>query len=233
VEVTTTTPGASSTAPGATAPPAVPTTTVPQSTTGTASSAGTTLTTPGTTTSLPPTTTTTKYCVAEGGMNQPLNIPTSKVTSDDSTVNQPIDINPNSTNPGVTFSNSQPSLTFPLDKSQEFTVLYLPNDRPNQPSNIQSFNVTVYTPNTDQPQTFQSTKPSASSTTTSTPSTGATSTTPSTTTAVVPLTPASPRVEFLPGTTFPAGSTIIITITGTTDGTNPKAVCHNFFSLNK
>jgi hypothetical protein len=209
---------------------AVPSTTVPLSTTGTSTGASST-----TTTTLSPTTTTMNYCVEENGMNQPLTI-TSDQVQFDSPPTQSTDINPTPTTPGLTFTTPNPRIRVTLTQPTTLTVIYLPVDRPNNPSNVNDFAVVLTYPNGTTSTPYTSTTPSASSqttTTTPTPSAGAASsgsTTPSPA-GVVPLSDVSPRVDLPPNFDVPQNTVVTIVITTTTDGSNPTGVCTNVFSL--
>jgi hypothetical protein len=203
---------------------AVPSTTVPLSTTGTSTGAPST-----TTTTLPPTTTTMNFCVEENGMNQPLTI-TSNQVQFDSPPTQSTDINPTPTTPGLTFTTPNPRISVTLTQPTTLTVIYLPVDRPNNPSNVQDFAVVLIYPNGTTSTPYTSTTPSTSAgttTTTPTPSAGApsaSSTTPSPT-AVVPLSDISPRVDLPPNFDVPFNTVVTIMITSTTNGLNPTGVC--------
>jgi hypothetical protein len=183
-----------------------------------------------TTTTLPPTTTTMNFCVEENGMNQPLTI-TSDQVQFDSPPTQSTDVNPTPTTPGLTFTTPNPRISVTLTQPTTLTVIYLPVDRPNNPSNVNDFAVVLTYPNGTTSSPYTSTTPSASSqTTTTTPIPTAASTTPSPT-AVVPLSDVSPRVDLPPNFDVPQNTVVTIVITTTTDGSNPTGVCKNLFSL--
>jgi hypothetical protein len=183
-----------------------------------------------TTTTLPPTTTTMNFCVEENGMNQPLTI-TSDQVQFDSPPTQSTDINPTPTTPGLTFTTPNPRISVTLNQPTTLTVIYLPVDRPNNPSNVNDFAVVLTYPNGTTSSPYTSTTPSASSqTTTTTPIPTAASTTPSPT-AVVLLSDVSPRVDLPPNFDVPQNTVVTIVITTTTDGSNPTGVCKNLFSL--
>jgi hypothetical protein len=222
VEITTTSASTGTTSPATTA---IPSTTVPLSTTGTTTGASST-----TTTTLSPTTTTMNYCVEENGMNQPLTI-TSDQVQFDSPPTQSTDINPTPTTPGLTFTTPNPRISVTLTQPTTLTVIYLPVDRPNNPSNVNDFAVVLTYPNGTTSSPYTSTTPSASSqTTTTTPIPTAASTTPSPA-GVVPLSNVSPRVDLPPNFDVPQNTVVTIVITTTTDGSNPTGVCTNVFSL--
>ena len=178
-----------------------------------------------TTTTLPPITTTMNYCTQQNGMNQPLTIQPGQVSFDSPSDQSPssTDINPTSTTTGFTFTTTlNPRINVTLDQPTTLTVIYLPNDRPNQPSNVKDFGVVFIYPDGSKSQPFTSTTVSTSSaiTSTTTPFAG---TTPGTTT-VVPPSDVSPRVDLPPNFDLPEKTTMMIIITSTTNGLNPTAV---------
>ncbi len=185
---------------------------------------------PTTTTTIAPTTTTMNYCVEEKGMNQPLTIPTDKVTSDqpfEQTTPSGGDINPTTTTPGLDFPSTKPTINVTLDQPAALTVIYVPTDRPNQPTNVDEFTVTFVYPNGTTSEPFSSTPSSI----TSTPSeTTSTLPTPS---GVVPPSSNSPQIDLPPNFEVPEGTKVVITITSTDDNKPPTGVCHPvfFFSL--
>lgn len=181
-----------------------------------------------TTTSLPPTTTTMNYCVDEKGMNQPLTIQPEQVTSNPSPdQTTPGDINPTGTTPGLDFPTPNPQINVKLDQPAKLTVVYVPVDRPEQPSNVETFTVVfIYSDGTTSPS-FDSKIPSPGATTTTTQSSGAsseTTTTPSTTGVFAPS-PVSPQVDLPKNFQVPQGTVVSITITSTSDQLNPRDVC--------
>jgi hypothetical protein len=173
------------------------------------------------------------YCTEELGMNQPLTIQPSQVTSNppsDQTTPSG-DINPTTTTtPGLNFSSPNPQINITLDQPASLTVIYLPVDRPNQPTNVDQFTVVFVYPNGTTSQEFTSEIPSAGSTTTTTPSTGApseTTTTPSPG-GIVPPSDVSPQVDLPPNFQVPNGTIVIINITSTIDSLNPTGVSVSF-----
>ena len=123
----------------------------------------------------------------------------------------------------------------PFSTPNTLTLIYLPVDRPNQPSNVQQFQVVFVYPNGTSSIPFTSTISSTSGTTTSTstttPSAGTAPpifTTPGTTT-IVPPSNASPQVDLPPNFHVPQNTTVVITITSTINGSNPTGVCEHFF----
>ncbi len=182
-----------------------------------------------TTPALPPTTTTMNYCAEEKGMNQPLTIRPDQVQSNptpDQTT-PPGDINPTSTTPGLDFSTMNPQINVTFDQPATLTVIYVPVDRPNEPSNVEEFTVVFVFPNGTILPSYNSNIPSPGATTT-TPATGVPSpatTTPTTPSAVVPPSPQSPQVDLPPNFQVPSGTIVIITITSTVDQTTPQNVC--------
>ena len=204
------------------------TTVVPSTTTPLSSTAMLTSTT---TTTLLSTTTTMNYCAQRNGMNQPLTIQPSQVTFDSPSDQSPssTDINPTSTTPGFTFTTPNPEIIVTLYQPTTLTVIYLPNDRPNQPSNVKDFAVVFTYPNGTTTTPFTSTTVSASTaqTSTTTPLAGTTSGT----TTVVPPSNASSQLNLPPNFDVPETTTITIRITSTTDELNPTGVCVDFLSL--
>jgi hypothetical protein len=170
------------------------------------------------------------YCIQELGMNQPLTIQPNQVTSSppsDQTT-PPGDINPATitTTPGLNFSSPNPQINITLDQPTSLTVIYLPVDRPNQPTNVDQFTVVFVYPNGTTSEEFTSEIPSTGSTTTTTPSTGvspATTTTPSPS-GIVPPSDVSPQVDLPPKFQVPNGTIVIINITSTIDSLNPTGV---------
>ena len=188
------------------------------STTGT-TTAGTS--TGSTTTVLSPTTTTMVSCTKQEGMNQPLPIGSEQVTFSPLPAQPlPADVNPTSSNPGVSFpSSNTPQINVTLDQPANLTVVYLPIDRTNQPSNVNAFTVTVVYPDNTPPQTFNSVIPAETELTTTTVATP--------TGGIFPPSSQSPQVD-LPGIfSVPQGTTLVITITSTNNGLYPTGVCAN------
>ena len=211
--------------------------TTPQSTTTTPF---TSIGTSSTTTTLPPTTTTMNYCTEVKGMNQPLTIQPGQMTSNPSpspspSSSQPSDINPTSTTPGLSFSKPTPQINITIVKETTITIIYIPTDRPNQPTNVKQFVIVFVFPNNtrtpDTPSTVPSTSATTTTTTTTTPATGASSTTTTTpsTSAIVPPSDRSPQVDLPANFRVPTGTIIIITIISTTDQQNPTGVCNMIF----
>ena len=186
-----------------------------------------------TTTTLPPTTTTMNYCTQQNGMNQPLTITPDQVTSNPPP--QPTTplsgINPTSTTPGLDFPTPSPQINVTLNQPATLTVVYLPVDRPNQPSNIQQFQVVFVYPNGSTSPTFTSTTASILSTTSTSTTTPSTIFTTSGTTTIVPPSNVSPQVDLPPNFQVPTNTIVVITITSTTNGTNPTGVCKHLLSL--
>ena len=171
------------------------------------------------------------YCAQQNGMNQPLTIQPSQITFDSPSNQSPssTDINPTSTTPGFTFTTPNPGINVTLDQPTTLTVVYLPNDRPNQPSNVQQFQVIFVYPNGSTSQPFTSTIASTSSSITST-TTPLAGTTPATTT-VVPPSDFSSKVDLPPNFDIPDKTIVMIMITSTTDQLNPTGVCVDLFTF--
>jgi hypothetical protein len=174
------------------------------------------------------------YCTEELGMNQPLTIQPNQVTSsppsDQTTPSGDINPTTTTTTPGLNFSSPNPQINITLDQPASITVIYLPVDRPNQPTNVDQFTVVFVYPNGTTSEEFTSEIPSTGSTTTTTPSTGA----PSATTAIptpsgiVPPSGVSPQVDLPPNFQVPNGTIVIVNITSTTDNLPATGVCIAF-----
>ena len=169
------------------------------------------------------------YCTQQNGMNQPLTIQPGQVTFDSPSNQSPssTDINPTSSTSGFTFTTPNPRINVTLDQPTTLTVIYLPNDRPNQPSNVKDFAVVFIYPDGTTTTPFTSTTASTGSavTSTTTPSTG---TTPGTTT-VVPPSDFSPQVNLPSNTDLPQNTIVLIMITSTTNQQNPTGVRFSLF----
>jgi hypothetical protein len=179
-----------------------------------------------TTATLPPTTTTANYCTQENGMDTPWPIKPNQITSNPLPVQTtpPGDINPTPNTPGLAYPLPTPQINVTVDQPATLTLIYIPTDRPNQPTNVEEFQVVfVYLNGTISPP-FTSQIPSAGKTTPP----GETTTTPSTTTAVLP-TDDSPQIKLPHEFELPNGTIIIITITSTTNNSNPTGV--SYYSL--
>ncbi len=173
------------------------------------------------------------YCTEENGMNQPLTIQPNQVAS-----NTPYeettpsgDINPTTSMPGLNFLSTIPLINITLDQPASLTLIYLPVDRPNQPTNVNEFAVVFAYPNGTISDEFTSQIPSTSGTTPTTPSTGApseTTTTPSIS-GVVPPSDLSPQVNLPSNFQVPSGTVLMIMITSTTDLASPRGVSKHFF----
>lgn len=183
-----------------------------------------------TTAALPPTTTTMNYCVEEKGMNQPLTIQPEQVKSNptpDQTT--PGDINPTGTKPGLDFTTPNPQINVTLDQPAKLTVVYVPVDRPEQPSNVKTFTVVFIFPDGTNSPSFTSKIPSPGATTTPSGASSDKTTTPSTTAVFAPS-PASPQVDLPRNFQVPQSTVVSITITSTSDRLNPQDVCTVCFS---
>jgi hypothetical protein len=164
------------------------------------------------------------YCVEEKGMNQPLTIPSDKVTSDqpfEQTTPTNGDINPTTTTPGLDFPSIKPTINVTLDQPAALTVIYVPTDRPNQPTNVDEFTVTFVYPNGTTSEPFLS-KPLSTTGATTTPS-------PQTPNGVVPPSASSPQVDLPPNFEVPEDTKLVITITSTDDNKPPTGVCSSLF----
>jgi hypothetical protein len=169
------------------------------------------------------------YCTEEKGMNQPLTIQPNQVNSNPSPSpsTPPGNINPTPTpTPGLNFPTMNPQINVTLDQPTTLTVVYLPSDRPNKPSNVNEFTIIFVYPNGTTSSSFDSVIPSTGQSTTTTPAgVPAQSTTTPSPTGVVPPSNVSPQVDLPPNFQVPQGTTIVITITSTTDYQNPHDVC--------
>ena len=107
------------------------------------------------------------YCTEEKGMNQPLTIQPNQVTSNQpfNQTTPPGDINPTTTTPGLNFPSTNPLINITLDQPAALTVIYVPTDRPNQPTNVKQFVVVFVYPNGTTSEAFLSQIPSTSGTT--------------------------------------------------------------------
>jgi hypothetical protein len=180
------------------------------------------------------------FCTEEKGMNQPLTITPDQIQSNPSPTptTPPGDINPTPGTPGLNYPSPNPQINVTLNQPATLTVIYLPVDKPNQPSNVQTFQVVFVYPNGTTSQPYTSIIPSTSTTTATTTTTSslsagipsATSTPPSPT-AIVPPSGLSPQVDLPPNFQVPSNTTVVITITSTTNGSNPTGVCKIFISL--
>ena len=116
------------------------------------------------------------YCTQEKGMNQPLNIRPDQVTSNppSNQTTPPSDINPTSSTPGLNFPSNNTQINVTLDQPATLTIIYVPTNRPNQPTNVDEFVVVFVYPNGTTSRLYTSQIPSSSTTTTTTttPSTG-------------------------------------------------------------
>jgi len=169
------------------------------------------------------------YCIEENGMNQPLTIQPNQVVSSppyEQTAPQG-DINPTTSTSGLNFSSPNPQINITFDQPATLTLIYLPTDRPNQPTSVNQFVVVFVYPNSTTSQQFTSEIPSTGSTTTTTPSTGAPSeiTTTSSPSGVVPPSDVSPQVDLPANFQIPSGTIVIINIISTTDASNATGVC--------
>ncbi|CAF5088956.1 unnamed protein product, partial [Rotaria sp. Silwood1] len=189
--------------------------------TSTSMSTGTT-----TTTGLPPTTTTMNYCIEEKGMNQPLYIPRSKVSSNPPPERITSDgINPTPTTPGFNYPSTNPVINITLEQPVTLTLIYLPVDRSINPTNVNEFVVQFFYPNGTNSTIFTSKIPSKGKKTTRTPSgiLSQTTTIPSIDGIVLPS-DMSPQVDLSPNFQVPQQTTIKITITSTKNISKARGV---------
>jgi hypothetical protein len=169
------------------------------------------------------------YCTEENGMNQPLTQVVSNPPSDQTT--PPGNINPTTSTPGLNFPLTNSLINITLNQPATLTLIYIPTDRPNQPTNVNEFALVFVYPDGTRSDEFTSQIPSVSSTTTTTPSTGTpseTTTTPSTSGIVAPS-DGSPQVDLPPNFQVPSGTVLMIMITSTNDTESPRGVWIFFF----
>jgi len=164
------------------------------------------------------TTTTILVCTDEEGMDQPLTITPEQVSYSEQPeeTSPPGDINPTTTTPGLNFPSDNPEISVTLDSPATVTVVYVPTDRPNEPSNVDEFTVVFVYPNGTTSETFTSTPPSPSES-------SETTTTPTPSDTVAPS-DESPKVILPPNFEVPEGTTVVITITSTDDDQPPTGV---------
>ena len=205
----------------------------PETTIGTSTRAAavTDATSSTTTTAVPPTTTTMQYCVEQKGMNAPLTIEPTQVKSNPSPdpTTPAGDINPTSTT-GLSFPTPNPQINVTLDQSAILTVVYVPVDRPNQPSNVDAFTVVFVYPDGTTSEVFDSKIPSAGTTTTTQSGAASQTTTTVSTTGVFAPSAVSPQVNLPVNFRVPQGTVIVITVTSTSDRSNPRDVCIHLLS---
>jgi len=166
------------------------------------------------------------YCTETKGMNEPLPIQPEQVTSNPPSTPSG-DINPTPDQPGLDFPTPNPQINVTLDQPATLTVIYIPTDRPDQPTTVEEFTLKFVFPNGTTSETFTSEIPSPTTTTTTTPSTGAPSetTTTQSATSVVPPSGLSPQVDLPPNFEVPENTIVVITITSTTDDLPATGVC--------
>ena len=190
------------------------TTTLPPSTTTTETEA------PTTTTTLPPsTTTTTESICAEGsGMNQPLYIQPEQVTymQEPEQSSSPSDINPTTTTSGVDFEHDYPEIHINLDQAATVSIVYVPVDRPNEPTNVRRFVLAFRYPNGTQSPPYYSQIPSDGAT----PS--------ATSNGFVLPSSVSPQVILPSDYYVPSGTILLLGIISTSDDAPPQNV--SFFT---
>ena len=190
-------------------------TTVPPTTTSVETTLGAEA--PTTTTTFEPTTTTMDYCADENGMNQPLDIQPDQVSYDQQPeeTSPTSDINPTSSTPGIDFASPYPKISISFNEPTTTTLIYIPTDRPNEPSNVQLFVVTFSYPDGTQSEAFTSQIPSetAGIITPSTVSNG-----------IVSPSSTSPQIDLPSNFEVPSGTVLVLTIIATTDANAPKNV---------
>jgi len=195
-----------------------PSTTLPPATTSVETSPETEA---PTTTTFVPTTTTMNYCADEDGMNQPLDIQPGQVSYNQQPeeTSPAADINPTSSTPGIDFPSPYPQISITFDEPTTTTLIYIPTDRPNEPSNVQLFVVTFKYPDGTESETFTSQIPSETTGTT-TPSTVVN--------GIVSPSSTSPQVDLPSNFEIPSGTVLVLRIIATTDADAPKNVSQRF-----
>lgn len=166
------------------------------------------------------------YCTEEKGMNQPLYIDSKQVIS--SPPSEPTtegSLNPTSTTPGLSYPSPNPTINITLDQSATLTLIYLPVDRPNEPSNVKEFTAVFYYPDGTNSKDYPSETPSPSGTTTTAAGLPTETTTTPSTNVIYPPSSISPRVDLPPNFDVPEKTIVSITITNTVEGGNPTGVC--------
>ena len=149
-------------------------------------------------------------------MNQPLNIQPGQVTYSEQPeqTTPPGDINPTTSTPGLDFPNQYPQIDITFDKPTTITVVYIPTNRPNEPTNVEGFVFAFRYPNGTESEAFYSQVPSESTTTTPSPSSN----------GIVPPSSGSPQVSLPTDFEVPAGTVLLLGITSTTDNSAPQNV---------
>lgn len=158
-------------------------------------------------------------------MNQPLYIDSKQVKS--SPPPEPTtegSLNPTSTTPGLSYSSPNPTINITLDQPTTLTLIYLPVDRPNEPSNVKEFTVVFYYPDGTTSKDYPSETPLLAGTTTTSAGLPTETTTTPSTNVIYPPSSMSPRVDLPPNFNVPEKTIVSITITSTTDESNPTGV---------
>jgi hypothetical protein len=160
-------------------------------------------------------------------MNAPVTITDVTYSTQPESTTPPGDINPTLTKPGLNFpDDNTPTISVKLDQPTNITLIYVPVDRPDKPTNVEQFVVTFkYPDGTTSPQ-YTSTL-AAQTTTTTTPA-GLPSTTstapPPTGAGVQPPSTASPQVDLEPNFSVPKDTVVQITVILTPGGQTPTGV---------
>lgn len=176
-----------------------------------------------TTTTLPPTTAAMNYCAEGRGMNEPLNIRPDQVVTSSSV--SPADINPTSSTPGLNFTTMNPKVNVTLDQPATITLLFIPTNIRELPTNVEEFEVLFLYPNGTLSTSYISTIGTVPSTTTvSSGQPLETTTATSSSSPSYTPSPSSPRVELPVNFQVPPGTIIIITIVQTNNQQNPVNV---------
>jgi len=165
------------------------------------------------------------YCVEQQGMNEPLTIRPGQVKYEP-LPETPGDINPTVTNPGLTYTNEPtPKINVTLDQPATLTVIYVPIDRLDKPSNVIDFYVKFVYPNDTTSILYTSTPArTPETTTTSGLSTPTTTTAAGTTAGVQPPSSDSPHINLPPNFRVPENTVIMIMIKSTPNNEPPTGV---------
>ena len=144
----------------------------------------------------------------------------------------PGDINPTLTKPGLRFSSINPRINVTLNQAATLALIYLPVDRPNQPSNVNEFVVVFFYVDGTNSQPFTSRIPSTSRTDEAATLPLGISSEASTTSSrnrAFPPSDASPRIDLPPNFRVPQGTKLMLIITSTRDRSKPTGVSVLFF----
>ena len=161
-------------------------------------------------------------------MNEPLTIQPSQVKyqPEPETTTTPGDINPTVTKPGLKYTDElTPKINVTLDQPATLTVIYVPINRLNEPSNVKDFYVKFVYPNDNTSDVYTSTVAGTpETTTTSGLSTSTTTTAAGTTAGVQPVSSVDPHINLPSNFRVPENTVIMIMIKSTTNDKPPTGV---------